>query len=54
MCVPHWKALPPDIQREVNSTWRHVRREPEAYRVAREKAVQWHRDHPDQRGGLLL
>lgn len=56
MCWPHWKGLPRVIQNAVNATWRNVRREPDAYRIAREKALDHYRNggagHPAQ-GDLL-
>jgi hypothetical protein len=46
MCRDHWARLPNTIQIEVYRTWRNVHRDMPAYREAREKAIQWHRDHP--------
>ncbi len=43
MCRPHWLGLPMKLQRDVNGAWSRVRREPEAYREAREAAVEWWR-----------
>jgi hypothetical protein len=39
MCYAHWKALPKKIQRDVNFTWSRYRQDPEAYREAREAAI---------------
>ncbi len=51
MCVGHWKALPLDIQREVWLTWRRVHRDPNAYRVARQRAVDWQEKNGTARQG---
>jgi hypothetical protein len=56
MCWNHWKGLPIRTQSNVNATWRNVRRDPDAYRVARDKALDYYRNggngHPAQ-GDLL-
>lgn len=39
MCLRHWRMVTDATQREVYATWRRVRREPQAYRDAREKAI---------------
>jgi hypothetical protein len=37
MCYPHWKQVPPEIQKRVNRTWREG--PVEAYLQAREAAI---------------
>ncbi len=39
MCLPHWRMVPRELGRTVNDTWRRVRRDPNAYREAREEAI---------------
>ncbi len=53
MCLPCWKRTPQALQRAVNSTWRNYRRDPEAYLVARGKAIAWHREQSGAQGSLL-
>jgi hypothetical protein len=56
MCIPHWRALPRAIRIAVNETWRNVGHDTEAYRSARDAAIQWHVDHPkpgNTQGSLL-
>lgn len=60
MCPRDWYALPKDLRRDVNDTWRRVHRDRQAYTDAKDAAVQWHIDHPpttpvEQKGqGRLL
>lgn len=39
MCLPHWRLVSRETQREVWAAWRNVHRDPETYREAREKAI---------------
>lgn len=39
MCKAHWYRVPQHLRNEVWQTWRRARREPEAYREAREAAI---------------
>lgn len=47
-CKAHWFATPKPIRAAVNRTWRDIAHDREAYREAREKAIQWHRDNPNK------
>ena len=39
MCKRHWYKVPKDLRDEVWATWRNVKRDPESYRDARERAI---------------
>lgn len=39
MCWPHWKRVPKALNHAVFDTYRNIRRDPEAYREARDAAI---------------
>lgn len=53
MCLAHWRSLPKPLQRDVNHTWARYRYEPEAYREARQAAVDHFKGRRAQQGRLL-
>lgn len=49
MCLACWRRTPMPLQRVVNRTWRAMGRSAESiveYRIARDAAVDWHRENP--------
>lgn len=46
MCLSCWKRTPRALQRAVNAAWRNIRHDTQAYREARDAAVEWHRANP--------
>lgn len=53
MCLPHWKALPRHLQKDVNATWKRYRYEPQAYLEAKRAAVAYFRDRGPEQDLLL-
>lgn len=47
MCRGHWFATPKPLQQAVNRTWRNFKRDPFAYREARDKALAFHKGRLD-------
>jgi hypothetical protein len=39
MCWPHWRRVPKPLNHAVFETYRNLRRDPEAYRSARDQAI---------------
>lgn len=47
MCRGHWFSTPKPLQQAVNRTWRNFRKDPHAYREARDAALEHHRKAGD-------
>lgn len=45
-CRFHHRRLPRDLQLDIYHGWRNVSRDIAGYKDAKQRAVQWHRDHP--------
>lgn len=53
-CHEHYAPLPREIKSELGETWRRARRDPEAYREARQAAIDWLSLHFNPNQGRLF